>query len=225
MPRWILFLICMVVAAGSPALAGLPLEPGSETAAPAGEAHGRRITPRETPRRETVNPGNRNPVPKSRATTGAWTTIGALCLVIAVVVLAARFLKRYAPAAQKTLPAGALQILGKRNIDPRNVVYLLQCGGRILVVGVSPQGLSTLAEITDPAEVEHLTDACRQAETATGVPGFGQLLQSVRGGRSATDEAGLSSDPATQRLRDRLERSANTASSGTMPHLREDIHA
>jgi flagellar biogenesis protein FliO len=145
--------------------------------------------------------------------------------VIALVLLATRLLKKYAPAGPKTLPLEALQILGRRNIDPRNMVYLLQCGERVLVVGASPQGLVTLAEITDPAEVAHLTETCRQKEAAGGEQGFGQFLQNVRSRGAESSETAPAGDLATQRLRARLGESSMVRSAETPPHFREDVHA
>ena len=98
--------------------------------------------------------------PKSVASGGGlWTTVLALGAIVGTLALAGRWLKPYL-GAPRGLPIEALELLGRRSIEPKVSIHLVRCGGRVLVLGVSPDGVRTLSEITDPHEVTRLTATC-----------------------------------------------------------------
>ncbi len=88
-----------------------------------------------------------------------WTTVIALGSIVGVLTLIGRWIKPYV-GAPRGLPLEALELLGRRQIEPKVAVHLVRCGGRVLVLGVSSDGVRTLSEITDPQEVERLTETC-----------------------------------------------------------------
>jgi hypothetical protein len=53
-----------------------------------------------------------------------------------------------------------MELLGRRMIEQKVAVHLIRCGGKVLVVGISPEGARTLSEITDPVEVQRLVKVC-----------------------------------------------------------------
>ena len=106
--------------------------------------------------REGVTDGR----PRSTSSSASiWTTVIALGSIVGVLTLVGRWLKPYV-GAPRGLPIEALELLGRRQIEPKVAVHLVRCGGRVLVLGVSADGVRTLAEITDPSEVERLTETC-----------------------------------------------------------------
>ena len=53
----------------------------------------------------------------------------------------------------------------------------------MLLLGVGPDGVRTLAEVTDPVEVDLLTGACRRRdESSSGLEAFSHLLQRTYSG-------------------------------------------
>lgn len=101
--------------------------------------------------------------PRSKTTAnngGLWTTVLALGAIVGSLALAGRWLKPYL-GAPRGLPIEALELLGRRQIEPKVAVHLVRCGGKVLLLGVSPDGVRTLSEITDPQEVARLTEACQ----------------------------------------------------------------
>ena len=80
------------------------------------------------------------------------------------------------------LPAEALETLGRRAIDQKLAIHLIRCGGKVLVVGVSPEGARTLSEITDPMEVQRLVAVCRTPRELQMYP-LGPGVSSVVPGR------------------------------------------
>lgn len=89
-----------------------------------------------------------------------WTTVIAVS-ALASSVGALFWWARPLVGGPRSLPLDALELLGRRVVEPKVSVHLIRCGHRVLVVSFSPEGARTLAEITDPAEVQHLLETCR----------------------------------------------------------------
>lgn len=124
---------------------------------------------------------------KNRTTTSHWwTTLGGLLVVLALILGIGVFLRKHVPGARSVLPKEVLQPLGRKVLENRHAIHLVRCGSRILVIGASPQGLNTLAEITDPVEVDFLAGQCLRRETAPLSDGFGNFLNRFR--NDATDQ-------------------------------------
>lgn len=109
---------------------------------------------------------------------GWGTTIWPLVIVLALIGFGARWLKSHSPSVARGLPSDAFDVLGRKAIDQRTSVVLARCGSRILVLSLSPQGLQTLAEITDPVEVDCLAGLCHTTQRDHGLAEtFRALLQ------------------------------------------------
>jgi flagellar biogenesis protein FliO len=98
----------------------------------------------------------------SGSSAGAFLAVLVVLLVF-VLGLAKLFLKR-SPYSITGLPPDAVDVLGRRAVDPRNSVYIIKVGSRLILMGSSSGGLSSLAEITDPIEVASLTNVCAAAK-------------------------------------------------------------
>lgn len=180
-----------------------------------------------TPRVSKAGAGTKRP--DASATGGAWwTTMGGLAVVLCVVGGLAWLARKHLPAAARGLPTAAVEILGRRTIEPRAAVHLVRCGNRILLLGSSPAGLTTLTEFSDPEEVDHLSGICRADEESQ--MSFLQLFRkaesqptrefTVRGPEPLAEEEGPTmtapEEIAVERVRRKLgqgpgERSASSA--------------
>lgn len=100
------------------------------------------------------------------------------------------------PGGGNRLPNEAVELLGRRSVDPRHAVQLIRCGSRILVVGLSADGMRTLAEINDPVEVDALAGICK-AGTISGNAEtlFQQVFQKQWGSQEKTAEAAEQTPP------------------------------
>lgn len=86
--------------------------------------------------------------------------------------------KRYLPPRPGT---GSLRVIGRASLSPRQAVYLLEVGERILIVGAGAQGPpALLGELTDPADRARFVSPRRTAApasaTTTSVPRFDQRI-------------------------------------------------
>jgi len=134
---------------------------------------------------------------KSAAPTASlWGTVAALGVIALGLFLAVRWLKQHGPPSLRGLPSEAVEPLGQRILSRGVAVHLVRCGSRMLLLGVGPDGIRTLSEITDPVEVDLLAGACRRRDEMTaGLGGFAQVWQRTTS-RPAT---GPVSFPATAR--------------------------
>ena len=68
----------------------------------------------------------------------------SLALVLLVLGVGAKVVRRWPGFAARETPAGPLQVLGRLPLTAKEAVCLVRAGGEILVVGVSPAGVSLL---------------------------------------------------------------------------------
>ncbi|MDB5097549.1 MAG: Flagellar biosynthesis protein FliO [Cyanobacteria bacterium RYN_339] len=87
-----------------------------------------------------------------------------LALVIGLIFVSLGVLKKL-QGGRITLPNAKgknMVVLETANLGPQQNVHLISLGGdRLLVVGASPQGVTKLAEITDPAQVRPFLNGSR----------------------------------------------------------------
>ena len=147
----------------------------------------------------------------------AWvTTLGGLTAVLALVFLTAKVLRKSMPAAQRTLPNEVVQVLGRKPLDFRHTIHLIRCGSRLLVVGSSQEGLTTLCEMTDPVEIDYLAGLCKPSEPTSVTDSFNQLFRKFQTPAVAQNavepEIHSACDPAALRLQERLQKSRHSES-------------
>jgi len=95
-----------------------------------------------------------------------------LLIVIAAFFILALFLRKVTPQSARALPKEAFECLGRYYLTQKHQLQLLRMGNRILLVSVMPDGVSTLAEITDPDEAVSLLGLCRRLDTNSATEMF-----------------------------------------------------
>lgn len=134
----------------------------------------RRLPSRDAPE-TTATPARSHGLPPA---TSIWGTVGALIVIAAGVLVAAKWIRRNGPAVLRALPNEAVEPLGQRVLSRGVAVHLVRCGGQMLLLGVGPDGVRTLATISDPEEVELVAGACRRRdESSLKIPAFSQFLK------------------------------------------------
>ena len=117
--------------------------------------------------RQTSSPGESAIVPEYRLTTGepasslVWDTARmglSLALVLLLLAVGVKVVRRWPGLTSRDTSAGALQMLGRLPLTAKEAICLVRVGSEVLVVGVSPAGVSLLhrleggvAEATRPS--------------------------------------------------------------------------
>jgi flagellar biogenesis protein FliO len=91
--------------------------------------------------------------------------LSALMIVVAVI-----FVLRWAARRMALVPgaanSGAVKVISRSTVSPRQQVLVLQVGRRLVVVGDSGGRMNPLCEITDPDEVAAMIGGSHQANAA-----------------------------------------------------------
>ena len=98
---------------------------------------------------------------------GDWTVLLAIA---AAFVLVAAF-RITSLRRTKSLPPDVFELLGEASLGGQQAVRVVRFGPRTLLIGVSPSGCQTLAELDDPQATERIATACRSdVASARAVP-------------------------------------------------------
>lgn len=160
-------------------------------------------------------PGERL-LPKAKAGGSSWmlSTLGSLGVVIALILLLRwGWLKVGGQPAVR--PSALVEVLSRTSIAPRNHVLLLRVGSRVLIVGDSPGGMRTLADVTDPEEVADLLAAVTSSRDGSITRGFSQVVSRFQGDYETPNPELEGADAGEHRL-DR----AREALSSTLSRMR-----
>ena len=108
---------------------------------------------RRFPSREVVaasRPAESGSRPASDGSGGWWVGTASVALALAAVGWVSVAARRYvAPGGPDPL---ALRVVGRASLSPKHSVYLVDVGGRVLILGAGPQGAPTLlGELPDPS--------------------------------------------------------------------------
>lgn len=123
---------------------------------------------------------------------GAWKSGVTVIVLAAIGIATVVLLKKRHPQLAGNLPREVCDVLGRRRIDPRTSICLVRLGNRLLVLGSTPDGVTSLAEIDDPVEIDQLAGLCRASDSSR-LPSFGNLLS------KRTRSADSASEPSRQK--------------------------
>ncbi|HZZ27046.1 MAG TPA: flagellar biosynthetic protein FliO [Pirellulales bacterium] len=104
------------------------------------------------------------------------SVVGCLAVVLGLFLGFAWLMRRSLPTSTRRLPSDAVEILGRTPLAGRQQMHLVRFGNKMLLVCVSPTGVDSLAEITDPIEIDRLAGLCAQTETSSATVAFKQIF-------------------------------------------------
>jgi len=104
------------------------------------------------------------------------SVVGSLGAVLGLFFLLAWAMRRGASGSPTLLPKEALEVLGRAPLAGRQQVYLVRLGNKLVLVSVSPAGVETLSEVTEPDEVQRLVAICLQGQPNSAALMFRQAL-------------------------------------------------
>jgi flagellar biogenesis protein FliO len=180
-------------------------QPTTETATPSVSSNGVRQATHSQPLRDDRPTAQTPSFPKlspppseSGKSTGAsplsaiFTVLGSLAVVLGLFVGVAWLMRRGWPSSARRLPSGVVEVLGNAPLATRQQMHVLRFGGKLLLVCVSQNGVETLSEIEDTAEVERLTGLCQSSRSIASIGKFDQVLgKRMRGAATEHNAGGL----------------------------------
>ena len=130
--------------------------------------------------------------------------ISSLAIVLGLFFLVAWMMRRGTSRSGGALPSDVVQVLGRAQLSPKQQMHLLRVGDKLVLVAITPGGVRTLTEVTDPNEVTRLATACEAASAGSATESFRQVLsqlgnQPAIGGFFGRDEASETSSREVSR--------------------------
>ena len=107
------------------------------------------------------------------------TAIGSLVLVVGLLLVCLWVARRTSRSTVMTLPEGVVEVLGRSRLPGRQQLYLVRLGNKLLLLCVTGTGTESVAEITDPAEVDRIAGICRQSLPGSVAASFRQVLSQL----------------------------------------------
>jgi flagellar biogenesis protein FliO len=107
---------------------------------------------------------------------GISTLVGGLAVCIGSFLLFVWATRRSVPQGLAPLPAEVLEPLGRAPLSGRHHLQLIRLGRKVVLLCVSPQGATALAELSDDDEVTRLTGLCRQTGPRSATTSFREAI-------------------------------------------------
>ncbi len=109
-----------------------------------------------------------------------YTVVTALAIVLGAFLLFAWAIRRGGKnsiSRRGSLPSEVVNVLGRVPIAARQFAQLLRVGNKLVLVALTPDGPTTLTEVTDPAEVDRLVGLCQQSDLKSSTKTFEHVFQ------------------------------------------------
>lgn len=123
---------------------------------------------------------SRSPAPEKKESAAAPTSVYLIPLLYLLLVggglwLSLYMARRYLPGGNQLFATPAVEVLGRTHLDPRRYLALVRIGRRLILVGVTPDGMAPITEINDEREIAEILEASKPKNPA-GVSLFKQLF-------------------------------------------------
>ncbi|MEQ8847895.1 flagellar biosynthetic protein FliO [Botrimarina sp.] len=173
--------------AGRPEAAAEGVDGRSAAGPSAGEPDNRLVSPsaaqRLLARRREPAPSFPNPLesllqwrPSSQQLAA---TVGAGLVAVGMLISVVWLIRCCTPQSARVLPRDVVEVLGRAPLGGKQMTQLVRVGPKLVLVAITPEGVETLTEITDPAEVARLVAACEHSRGAGAEAEFDSLLQQM----------------------------------------------
>ena len=109
------------------------------------------------------------------------TVLASLGVVVGLFLVLAMMVRRGMPKGSTNLPSGVIEVLGRTPLAGRHQLHLIRLGHKLVLVSASQGGVETIAEVTDPLEVDRLTGLCYQTHPNGATASFRQVFDNFGG--------------------------------------------
>ncbi len=108
----------------------------------------------------------------------------SLAFVIAIFMGLAYLLRSAQPAVTKGLPKDVVEVMGRTTLAPRQQMYVIKFGRKLILVSQQLGQTQTLTEIEDPKEVDHLLGLMESASPTSISNSFRNVFHQIAVGKS-----------------------------------------
>ncbi len=134
------------------------------------------------------DPNSKGDIKKPTNSIGSFLgVIFSMGMVISLFLGLAWVYKKSLPKSMGRLPHEVVQVLGRTSISPRQQMYVVRFGKKLLLVSQQPGQTQTLSEISDDEEVDRLTGICESNLPSSSTQSFSDVLRQVASGQRTTD--------------------------------------
>jgi flagellar biogenesis protein FliO len=103
----------------------------------------------------------------------------SLLVVIGLFLIVARVLRGIQPTPQRNLPKEVVEVLGRSTLAPRQQMYVVRFGRKLLLVSQQMGQSTTLSEIDDTREVDHMLGLLESKKSDSITDSFRDVLQQI----------------------------------------------
>lgn len=118
------------------------------------------------------------------------TTFSALAVVLGIFLIFAWLMRRASGKGAAGLPSELVEILGQVPLNGRQRLCVLRFGRKLVLACVSVDGAETLAELTDPEEVDELLAIWRRNSPASASHAFRKVFAQYAAGEALPKHVG-----------------------------------
>ncbi len=111
----------------------------------------------------------------------------SLAVVLSFFLLVAWLVTKSQPNSFLKLPGDVVQVLGRTPMAPRQQMYVVRFGSKLLLISHQPGQTQTLGEITDAEEVQRLAGKCEANHPGSISNSFRDVLKQVTLGKSESE--------------------------------------
>jgi flagellar protein FliO/FliZ len=108
-----------------------------------------------------------------------FSVVFSLGIVLSLFLGIAWLYRKSQPQGTAKLPTEIVQILGRTTVAPRQSMMVVRFGSKLLLVSQQPGQTETLAEISDPSEVDRLAGICESKSAHSASQSFSNVLLQV----------------------------------------------
>ena len=135
-----------------------------------------------------TNPDSKGDIKKPTNSIGSFLgVVFSMGIVLSLFLGLAWIYKKSLPKSMGRLPHEVVQVLGRTSISPRQQMYVIRFGKKLLLVSQQPGQTQTLSEISEDEEVDRLTGICESHLPSSATQSFSEVLRQVASGQRSTD--------------------------------------
>jgi len=129
---------------------------------------------------------------------GFWKVLLGIALITGILIGLIWYLKK-SPRTKKFFGAGPIKVLSRSHLGPRQTLYLVKAGERVLLIGQGNDGLRTLMEVSDPGEVSRTIAMVEEGSPGSMSATFRDALASATGQSKRSDSTKPAPDSSARK--------------------------